>query len=419
MNSKLFYIFNKKKEIIFLLFLLVGYVLVSSLPNLFGFGSRLFSVPYRALVFIFSLYIIFENRFLLKFKWKILILFSFFWFFYFIKAYSSFEFDYYLPEFLKQENEIYVRIFVLNFFPCVALLSIDYYKINLKLFCNYCFVILFIALVINLLYTTCYLNYYDKTSGVFAVYYISSGHFGASLVILSSYLLLFKKEQKEFDFKLLIIGLILGLFAVFVSAARSPILAIILVGFYFILLKKKTKYLYFFFVILISFFSLIYVLKHFFLFESAFIDRNYVGIFEGNTSGRGFFVSKSIIIIKNNLFVGGRVLFEDGMYPHNIFLELLMSGGVLLLTGFILIFYPLIREIKFFLKFSNSKFYILLIFAFWLQYFILVQTSYNIHSNVEFWYFSSVIIGISINIYNEKIKSNDGSRNPSRNNKIV
>lgn len=407
--------FLKKKELLFLLFLLGGYVIVTSLPNLFGVNSRFFSVPYRFLVFLYSVFLLYENRNRIKALFKIVILFTIFWFFYFIKTYYSFQNDYYLNEFLKQENEIYVRIFILNLFPCLALVSINFQKIDFKLFCRFLFWIFFIALTFNFLYTIFYLNNFNKVSGVFSVYYISSGHFGASLVILSSYLLMFKTEEKIINKRLLFLGLFLGLFAIFISAARSPLLAIVVVGFYFIYLKRKVKYIYLFFMLLLICVAFLFISKQLLHLDSAFVDRNYVAIFEGNSSGREYFFFKSFSIIKNNLGLGGRVLYEDGMYPHNIFLELLMSGGMMLLTVFSLIFYPLIRKLGYFFKFSNSKFYLLLIFAFWIQYFILVQTSYNIHCNVEFWYFSSVVIGISINIYNEKIKSNDGSRNPSRN----
>ena len=158
----------------------------------------------------------------------------------------------------------------------------------------------------------------------------------------------------------------------------------------------------FFMFFLVVFITLIYISRQFFHLESAFIERNYLWIFEGNTSGREPYFNRAIAIFKDNILVGGRVLYEDGMYPHNLFLELLMSGGILLLIIFGLIFYPLIKNINYFLNVSNSKLYILPLFALWLQYLILVQTSYNIHSNPEFWYFSSVIIGISIKNHNEK-----------------
>ena len=411
--------FYKKKDFLFLVLLLGGYVFISSLPSLFGVDSRFFSVPYRFFVFTFSFFILIENRLTLKSRSKLIFLFSLFWIFYAFKVYYSFSKDFYLPEILKQENEIYIRIFVVNLIPCLALLSIDYSKINIKILTKYLFWILFVMLFINFVYTSLFLKLFDKISGIFSVYYISSGHFGASLVILCSYLLMFKTDENILNNKLLVSGIFLGLFAIFISAARSPILAIIIIGIYFIILKNKIKYVYLFFILLISFCSIIYGFKEFLQFESAFVDRNYVAVFEGNSSGRESLFSKSFPIIKNNLIVGGRVLYEDGMYPHNIFLELLMSGGILLLSVFGMLFYPLIKKLRYFFRFSNLKFYILIIFALWIQYLTLIQTSYNIHCNAEFWYFSCVVIGISLNIYNEETKSNDGSWNPSGNNTLI
>lgn len=416
MNVNWIDVFYKRKELLFLLFSIVGFVVVSCLPSLFAINERFFYFSYRLAIFVFSIFILFENRRRIIENFKISFVFTLFWLYYFIKAYYSFNNNYYLPEFVQQESEIYARIFIVNLFPCFALLSINYQKIDFKSLITYLFWILFMTLTINFLYTIFYLNDCSKVSGVFYVYYISSGHFGASLVILSSYLLVFKTKVEILNRKLVFTGLFLGLFAVFISAARSPLLAIAIVGFYFIYLKRKVKYLYWFLLLLFVSIALLYVSKQIGHIDNAFVERNYVAIFEGNSSGRESLFSKSFPIIKENLIFGGRVLYEDGMYPHNIFLELVMSGGILLLIIFGLIFYPLIRGIRFFFKFSSSKFYLLPIFAFWIQYFTLAQTSSSIFSNPEFWYFSSVIIGISLNSYNEKIKSDDGSWNPSRNN---
>ena len=409
----------EKREILFILFLLGGYVIFSMLPNLFSIYSHFFSIPYRFIVFVFSIFILIKNRFRIKIVLKTIIILSTFWIFYFLKSYYSFNNDYYLDDFLKYENHIYLRIFVINFVPCLALLVINYQKINFKPLTILLFWIFYIALGINFFYTIFCLNYYNKISGLFSVYYISSGHYGASLVVLSLYLLFFKSKNALVSNLYLILALIFGLFAVFISAARSPLLAIFVLLFYFVLLKQKLKYLFWLLILVIFSISILYVSKQVFQFESAFVERNYVALFQGNSSGRETLFSKAYPIIKNNFLIGGRVLYQDGMYPHNIFLELLMSGGILLLTIFGLFFYPLIKKIRYFFRFSNSKFYLLPIFALWLQYFIFAQTSNSLYSNPEFWYFSCVVIAISITIYNEEIKSNDGSRNPSRDNQTI
>lgn len=392
-----------KKDCFFMVSLLVGYVIVCALPSVFNVESRIFTVPYRFLIFFFSVYILSKNIYFRKFDFKMALIFSMFWIFYLLKTLYSFNTDYYLPPFITQEYEVYLRIFIINFIPCLALLSIDYAKVDFKDLINSIFWILFIMLTLNLLYTTFYLNRFNNINGIFSVYYISSGHFGASLVILSLYLLVFKTGTETLINKnTLLIGILLGLFAIYTSAARSPVLALIVVSLYFIILKKRVKYIYTFLLMLFFFVGLIYVSKQIMPLKSAFVERNYSWIFEGNASGREPYIQNAIPIFKDNVLIGGRVLYEDGMYPHNIFVELLMSGGILLLMFFGLIFYPLIRNIKYYLNLSKLNFYILPLFALWLQYFILTQTSNNIYSNPEFWYFSSVIIGISLKTYNEK-----------------
>lgn len=403
MNIKALSNSHTKKEFVFLVSLLVGYVVVCALPSIFRVESRNFAVPYRFLVFFFSVYIFSKNWYFRKSELKTVLIFCTFWFFYFFKTLYSFTTNDYLPQFINQEYEVYLRIFIINLVPCLVLLSIDYIKVDFKYLIQSVFWILFIMLTLNFGYTVFYLNQFNLVNGIFSVYYISSGHFGASLVILASYLLWFKTNSKPLvSSKVLLTGIALGLFAIYISSARSPVLALMVVGLYFVLLKKRIRYLYLFFIFLLLSVIFIYLSRQFFHFESAFLERNYTWIFEGNASGRAPYFNRAITIFKDNILIGGRVLYEDGMYPHNIFLELLMSGGLLLLLLFGLFFYPLLKNIRYFLEATHSKLYILPLFALWLQYFILTLTSFNIHSNPEFWYFSSVIIGISIKTHHEK-----------------
>jgi hypothetical protein len=390
-------------DFLFLTSILVGYVISSALPNIFGLESRDFSITYRFLMFIFSIIILTKNGLFRRIDLKTGLIFCVFWFFYFFKTVYSFHTDYYLPQFISHEYEIYIRILIINLLACLSLLSIDYIKVDYKLLIKSIFWILFVMLSLNLLYTLFYLNKYNNVSGIFSVYYISSGHFGASLVILSLYLLFFRtKLDTVITKQVLVLAVLLGLFAVYISAARSPVLALIIVNLYFLILKKKIKFLVYFFLFLLLSVFFLYISRQILHLDSAFIERNYLWIFEGNTSGREPYLIRAVSIFRDNIIIGGRVLYEDGLHPHNIFLELLMVGGLVLLLLFGLLFYPLLRNLGYFFKTSTANFYILPLFAIWVQYFILTLTSNNIHSNPEFWYFGSVIIGISIKNHNEK-----------------
>jgi O-antigen ligase len=121
----------------------------------------------------------------------------------------------------------------------------------------------------------------------------------------------------------------------------------------------------------------------------------YKWIAHGDTSSRGPLFTRAIEIFNSNRFFGGRVLFENGVHPHNIFLELLMATGILGFIIYLLKFWPVVKNTALFWNIRKGNIYYKLIFALFLQYFTLVQTSCNLFNIPEFLYFSSMIIGIS------------------------
>ena len=100
---------------------------------------------------------------------------------------------------------------------------------------------------------------------------------------------------------------------------------------------------------------------------------------------------------------------EDLIAAKNkLFIEVLMSTGMLGMALFInyykFVAQSFIKVLKHIDKYKESG----VIIFFFLQYFILSQTSGNIYSSFECWYFGAVVIGLGyINFTNEEIKSND------------
>ena len=385
----------------FLPIVLFGYVIASALSVPLGIESRFISVPFRILVFLFSALIIYRNY---NSRIALFSVFTFVFFivFYSVKACFSFQNDIYLPFTQKDRDEFFYRILIIDFLPVIALFLVDYTKINWTRVIKISWKILFFALLVNAIYCI-WQSDYNKTSGIFSVYYISSGHFGLSLVLIAMVLLMFNKYEfigikKEY----LKYSLLLGGFAIIVSAARSPLLTLVLISLYLVFLKKEIKY----FLFLLGFVAFVVVSVFYFkqitTSNFAFINRNFDFIFKGNSYGREYFLEKGLVVFKQSPIIGGRVLFEDFLYPHNVFVELLMSGGIILLGLFLLIYWPLVKYAKWFLRYNDSKFYLTLLFCFFLQYLFLAQTSYNFISNPEFWYFSALIIGVSLNLKNEK-----------------
>lgn len=381
-------------EFLFIITLLVGYIIVSSIPNIFFFKSRYVLVLYRIFIFLFSVYIIYNNKskYNKKNLYSILVLLLF-WLFYFIKTIYSFNNDIYFPFFEIDQYEIYFRILIIIIIPCIAILSIDYEKELIKYLVAYIFFTLLIMLTINFFYTILISNNFNQSSGVFSISTFSEGHIGVSILTISLYFLMFNfNEEKIINKTILFLGLFLGLFAIYISASRSPVLAILIIMTYFVVLKKTKKIFIIFMCLLIFILVFTYISQKFLNIESAFLKRNYLWFFEGNTNGRGYYFVRAINIFLDNIFFGGRVLYENGMYPHNIFLELLMAGGIILLVLFFLMTYPLFSRISFFLNFSRSNYFIIPIFGLWIQYFILAQTSNYLLTNTEFWYFNTFII---------------------------
>ncbi|WP_426479698.1 O-antigen ligase family protein [Chryseobacterium sp. CBSDS_008] len=219
------------------------------------------------------------------------------------------------------------------------------------------------------------------------------GHIGASLFIISLFLLLFCK--KDYTSYFLFFCLFLGLFNVIQSMARSPLVAISVCSFYMVLLKGNKKYMLYAVTSVLLFIGLIILHEQYGNGQITSFNRMYKWIAHGDTSSREPLYSKAVEIFNSNRFLGGRILFEDGVHPHNIFLELLMATGVLGLIIYFLKFLPVVQNASIFWNIKKSNIYYKLIFALFLQYFTLVQTSCNLFNIPEFLYFSSMIIGIS------------------------
>lgn len=398
MNKSISNIQNNISEI-YLVILFFGYVVASLFANLFNIDSRIFSVPFRIFVCIFSIYLLFRNFSIKKIKYTTLALLIFF-IIYTIKSLYSFRIDYYNPDTLDEQKEFFVRIFAVILLPSLSLLFINYNKINWDIVIKYSFYLLFGALFLNLFY--CIFNeQFNKTSGIFSVYYISSGHYGVSIIAIIFALLFYDKlENLKINKWLIYFGIFLGFFTIYISAARNPLLSLIIVILFLIIVSRKIKFLlYLFFSSLLA--LIIIYLLHNTAYESSFIERNFAFIFEGNISGRGPYLEKGIEIFKNNPIFGGRVLYEDFLYPHNLFIEILMSGGIILMIAFLIYYFPIIKNAFSYLD-AKKEYYYVILFCFWLQYFFLSQTSYNFISVPEFWYFSTSIIAISSIKKNEK-----------------
>lgn len=390
-------------ELIFIFLVTFGYIFFYSFAEPLNELNKYFAVPFRMGIFFLSLYILSINVEKIKKRKTTFWVVSLFWLFYLAKTIYSFHNYTFLEVTEKQEYPIYIRIICLNLIPILALLSISFSEKIAARLTYLVFNFLLIILAISFLYVLFVSKNFNRSSGIFASYYISTGHYGLSLIIVSVfYYFQFPKEKiKSF------IGFLLGIFTIFISSARSPVLAAFVILLILLLYINKIKYWIALLLFILLFLVSIYYLRQLSI-DSEFVERVYIGIFEGNASGRGYYLLKGWDVFKNNIFFGGKTLFEDAMYPHNIFVEVLMSMGIIGFCLFCLYFKDL-RKFK--VDYFRKNMYYLPYFLFFVQYLVLVQTSYCIFANMEFWYFSAVFISIILFCHDEKIKSNDSRGN--------
>ena len=385
-------------EELYLLLIVVGYTVFSAFSIPLNIeNSRFFSVPYRILILALSLYIIYKNFSFKRFKSISVLATIFFWILYLLKSYLSFTNDFYDSLFNSTVNEIYVRIIIIALIPSIALLFINYKKVDFSLLSKSFFCVLLFMLTLNFFFALL-MPVGKSFQYIFTMYYISYGHLAATLTLLSLFFLLFKREVLPIYF--VVYGLFLGLITIVIAEARSPFLAIILVVPYLLLVKKNFKLVALYGFLLFLSIVAIYILGKSGTSEMHFVNRTYRWLFEGDNSLRTPLFKEGISIFKANPLFGGRTLFEDGMYPHNIFLELLMATGVLGFITYFLKFLPVFKNYRLF-SFDIKNWYHILFFTLFLQYFVLVFTSFALFAVPEFLYFSSIIIGISLNYENE------------------
>ncbi len=397
---------NHYSTILFVL-LIVGFLTIGIIPAVYSIESRIVTIPFRATVLCISLYIIASTFFSKQSNTfgKAEFFFILFWIFYFIKAIISYNNYVFSETVASLEIETYLRIIGICFIPSLAVLMIREEDIDYNKIFKIVYYVLFILLLLNILVGIKHDNQ-GRTSGFFSMYSISFGHIGVSLALLSVYKILYEEVQNKFWHLIPFFGIIIGTFIMYTSGTRSPLIAYVLCLSFIFYAKNKLKYLSAFIFLLVSFaISLIYFKPHYDGSQSSsFFSRVAKMIVSGDSSGRGELYQKGIAIFTENPIFGGRILYFDGMYPHNIFLEILMAMGIF---GMILYFFFVKNCLQFILKIkkhSVENVPIVWIVLLWLQYFILSLFSYNIHSSPEIWYFTAMIL-----VLNNRTNANNNS----------
>ena len=395
----MFWLKNNLQNIFYVL-LSVGFIIVSMFPVVFHKESTFFTIPFRALILLFSITIIIENIFKKRITFnKEILFFSIFWLLYLAKTFYSFSYCDLPMDVISKKHEIIQRILLIGYLPSLAVLINGKYKLNYIRIFKYIFSILFIVLFINVA-VGIEPDRFGRSSGLHSIYSISFGHIGVSLVLLSAYYLMFIKSESRFRI-LSLLGILIGLYVLYASSTRSPFLALVICGTILFLLKKKYKLIISGAILFLVGIGLLYSIHPKEIQgQNSFFPRLYNAIFEGDTSLRGELYNKAINNFLENPILGKSILFSDGSYAHNIYLETLMATGIVGFIALLILHFFVLKKVFLFKNtaYNKDKVWILILF---IQYFVLSLTSYNVYNSPDVWYYLSMLLAINLKNYEE------------------
>lgn len=392
---------------IYLVFLIVGFFFIGIVPKLIGFTEGALSVPYRAVILMISLFIISYTLLYYKISsaiWNNFFLFLFFWIMYTVRIiYDLFFTNIFLAPGTKPSEYIQFAFGVVLIPSLCVMLIAQVHKINYDWVLKWIYRVLFITLCIAI-YTRAGSEVGGRTAGDINVGVISFGQFGATLSLLSLFRLYAGKNNKLYKVVFYIIGFLIGFIGIFISASKSPLLALVVVSLFFTFLwyggiKSGLLFSIISIIIYLFFVDFIYSLNS--LFNSNFLERILYAIEMGGDNTRENYMITAFIEFIDNPFFGNAILIQEysiaGNYPHNIIVEAFMSLGFL--GGVIIIAWILkcIKKIYYSCKTHSANSWIGLLF---MQYLVFAMFSGNIFSNNLFWIFSV----LSITLYQKNIR---------------
>ncbi len=339
-----------------------GFQLMSFFPVFLGVESKPISLSIRAVVVLVSLIIIFPLRKKVLFN-RYFILFLVFWFLYTLRISYTYmtanEIVFFMSNF-----QFSAFVYGACFLPSIALYSgLQKQEWQADSIFNLTFMVIFIATVSSI-----YLSFTKglESEGVSRMSTsvlnpITLGHTGVSLLLMSLYHLISKRQVKESNIRY-VLGVLVGILATLSAASKGPMVAFVLVLFlYAIFTLKPRKILTFlYFGVISSLFiwqSLDFLEEKFGL--NAFKRfEGLLGVADGSkkdlsTDSRVDHIHDAWDqFLVSPLFGSGIVEKNSGFYPHNVYLESFMSIG--LIGGLIFVFLVLSMVYKSIILLKNN-----------------------------------------------------------------
>ena len=394
------YILNKKEEL-FVAYLIIGFLISSSIPSLIGMKGFSLNIIYRGSVLLLSILFIFLslNK---RISFKGLGLLVFFFSIYFIRLFHDLLLSntkLYEGQTASEYLQLGIGVIII---PTISILFLDFKKFDFnftfKILYNVLFVLLFLTLFLRL-----GTDISGRSRGDLDIGILLFGQYGTTLSILSFYMLVVKKIN--FRWFVYLVGFIIGFITIYISASRSPFLALLICMLLFIIVryggvKSVLLITVFGLALYLSFFQIMGIIGEYF--QSSFLIRLELALEEGN-SGRENFLQQGLDEFIDNPFFGNSFLIQNGdhagSYPHNLVIEAFMATGFF---GGIIFFIWVLKNIlvsKIVIAKRLEFDWVALIFY---QFLIFAMFSGSLYSSNLFWYSSAILVTSYVRILNNK-----------------
>jgi len=389
---------REKVEIVFIVLVFSGFPIFSFIFSALNIPAGIFTGFYHSLCLLFALLILIKNTKAVN------IIFLFFWLLYLLRIIYDISIgDIFLSDRLSIIGYFFYA-FAGTFIPALAATKISYRSILKS--SNTIFYILLISISFGILKNFISSGLIFNLGGRFeaneflqTIYY---GHYAVSLILLAfSKLDLTKIRFFKFSNYLYICSIFIGILAVGQASSRSPIFALFISLFLFFIFRKVsiTKKI-FFFVVLIP--VLIYQGGSIVEYSKSYgfetlVTRSEKTLIEGDVSARDLLFIDGIDMFLDNPIIGEAFLLQKGIgkgyYPHNFFVDTLISGGIILFFLFTTIIFIVGSSSLKMLKKNEVSW----LGMFFIQYFLLGMASGALWSSKIFWVIVGLILSMKSN----------------------
>ena len=333
--------------------------------------SRTVTLPFRAVVLLLSLFIIFSR----KARFKIdKYLFS--WIIFLIVFTLIICWDIFSGKVIANDrNQILLFLFLINF-PLIFSLRSSLMHIEFDKVFNYVYYVSILT-TLFIIYTqpdvfSIGKMIEERVGGSVAFSTISFGHFCSTISLLALYNILYRDKNKV-QTVLSVFIFLFGMFCMIKSGSRGPVFSMILIGVFVYVVRSKNVVSIFKRVAIVAM-SLLMVLRLFLIILakiSPYMERRLrVSIENGDLGGRQTYYDLAFEYISTNPFFGKQFLLkfseDDYFYTHNLFLDILIASGLFGLVFFVIILVKVFKNIVYIFKYEKSYIWLCLLF---LQYF--------------------------------------------------